>query len=194
MITCPVCEHQQAHGLECESCGKVLSVARPMRVAVTPMAELEGTELQGGRGEVHVQAIADLEGTKLRAGPDLPPMMVPDIDRTELQKVGEVPLEVVSGLDLGREEDDGQRTQLPTGAVTCRYCRNVQMEGAVCEKCGMRLPYNPAAVVVGVEEGAAAGPKKRKEAVWTRCKSCGAPAKGGEKCGDCGRDVPMPEP
>jgi hypothetical protein len=26
-----------------------------------------------------------------------------------------------------------------------------------------------------------------------RCRSCGAPAKAGERCGDCGREVPYPD-
>ena len=36
--------------------------------------------------------------------------------------------------------DDGQRTVLQVGAVTCRYCRNVQSTGSLCERCGMKLP------------------------------------------------------
>ena len=31
------------------------------------------------------------------------------------------------------------------------------------------------------------------DALKTRCRSCGAPATAGERCGDCGREVPFPD-
>ncbi len=188
MITCPVCEHQQAQGNECDSCGKQLAVASPVPLQLAPMAELEGTQISGGRAEVQVQAMADLEVTKLRGGPDLPAQVVADLDRTALEQVGEVTVEAVGDLDTGRAADDGQRTVLPTGAVTCRYCKNVQSEGSVCVKCGMKLPY----VVRAAPGPAAPTSKQRAVTVWSRCRACGAKARAGEKCGDCGHQVPMP--
>jgi methionyl-tRNA synthetase len=76
------------------------------------------------------------------------------------------------------------RVALPTGAITCRYCRNVQATGSICEKCGMRLP------VVIIVPQATGAPAKKGEPVSARCRACGAPAKAGERCGDCGNLLP----
>ncbi|MHB8873578.1 MAG: hypothetical protein ACYC8T_07820 [Myxococcaceae bacterium] len=191
MILCPVCEHQQAQGSECEQCGKALVVTAVAPVAVQRLAELEGNPIAGGEAAraAPVQQIADLEVNRILSGPDLPAMAVPDLERAQVAPVGAVQVEAMADLDLGREKDLDPRTAAPAGAMTCRYCRNVQASGLFCDKCGMRLPRTQAPA-----GAAAAGPKKFVQTVWTRCKSCGAPAKAGEKCGDCGRDVPFPEP
>jgi hypothetical protein len=68
----------------------------------------------------------------------------------------------------------------------------VQAEGLICDKCGMKLPRVTAVEQPDSGSGGAVA-KKKDEAVWVRCRSCGAPAKGGDRCGDCGREVPMPE-
>lgn len=166
MIVCPLCEHQQAQGTECDGCGKVL--------------------VSGGAAKVEVSPLPELELSRVRAGPDLPAVRLPDLEATGAPGVGPVPVQPLPELEAGRAPADGTRTAAPVGPVTCRYCRNVQAEGAVCERCGMRLPKLAAPVE-------ARGPAPKGEAVWTRCRKCGAPAKGGERCGDCGHPVPMPE-
>jgi hypothetical protein len=185
MIVCPVCEHQQAQGAACDNCGKVFGNVKPPPSAVAPMPELEGTH--HGAAEIgQAQPVEGLEATRMRAGPDLPPMPVPELDRHQAPTDDFVPVLPMDELDLGRAPDDGVRTAAPVGAVTCRYCKAVQAEGAVCNKCGMRLPKVAAPAASTSARKAGAGES-------TRCRKCGAPAKTGAKCGDCGQPVPIPE-
>ncbi len=90
-------------------------------------------------------------------------------------------------LTVDRVPDDGQRTVVPEGPLTCRYCRHVQTVGALCERCGMRLPQVAApAQIIG-------GQLLDAESVRVRCRACGAKVVAGAKCSDCGHDVPFPE-
>jgi hypothetical protein len=185
MIVCPVCEHQQAAGTECENCGKQFSKANAAAVPVARLPELELTPLVGDRLNVTAAPMPDLEVTRLNAGPDLPAQRVADLELTAAPEIGEVPVQALPELDLGRSEDDGIRTPVQEGAVTCRYCRNVQAEGLVCEKCGMRLPRNATAAATP----AAAGAVSKGDDEWTRCKDCGSRAKRHHRCGNCGNMV-----
>ena len=187
MIVCPLCEHPQPQGDECEACGKVLVAAGvAAEVPVQRLAELQETVVEGGPAArvAPVQPMTELEATRIRTGPDLPAAPMTDLELGRLAPVGEVKVEAVPELDRARVQDLDPRTALPIGAVTCRYCRNVQAVGLVCDKCGMRLPKAPVAA-------AAEGPLAA--VVWTRCKSCGAKARANLPCGDCGRPVPMPD-
>ena len=177
MVTCPVCEHTQAQGGECENCGKLLGAARVVEVPVARMAELEMTAVAARNIPVQVAPLEELELTRQRAGPDLPAQNLAELERTASASVGPVAVEKVPEMDLGRVEDDGVRTALPAGQVVCRYCRSVQVEGLLCERCGMRLPRvrpAPAAVVPAGEEQE------------TRCLECGSRAHVGQLCGNCG--------
>ncbi|MDQ3265685.1 MAG: hypothetical protein M3Y59_18845 [Myxococcota bacterium] len=183
MIVCPVCEHQQAAGFECENCGKQFVKPTTAAVPVAPMLELEQTRLVRPGLNVASEPMAELERTRMQSGPDLPAQRVVDLESTSVPTVGAVPVQAVPELDLGREQDDGVRTAAPVGAVICRYCRNVQETGLLCEKCGMRLsrvPSAPASV-----QTATAG-----EGEWTRCKDCGSRARRASRCSNCGNEVP----
>ncbi|XXF81041.1 hypothetical protein P2318_15135 [Myxococcaceae bacterium GXIMD 01537] len=181
MIICPVCEHQQAQGDECDNCGKKLQAPRVVAVAVAPLLELEQTQFAGGRAPVPADTVPELEGTRLRAGPDLPPQMVQDLDRTAVDKAtfAAAPVAPMLDIDTGRAEDDGVRTMAPIGPVVCRYCRNVQSEGLVCDKCGMRLPR--ARLEAPAEARAGSG-----EGGWTNCPRCRTPNRPGRSCTTCG--------
>lgn len=181
MIVCPVCEHQQLSGFECENCGKQLAQKNVASAPVQVLPELEQTRVVAAGLNVAVQALPELERTQMQAGPDLPAQRVADLEATASGKVGAVQVAPVPELDLGREQDDGQRTAAPTGSVMCRYCRNVQAAGLLCEKCGMRLPRAAVAPV------AAKGPAVEGE--WTRCRDCGSRAKFNTRCGNCGNLV-----
>lgn len=186
MIVCPVCEHQQAQGDECDVCGRRLSAASAVAVATTPLAELEQTALVRPGINIAAERMAELEATRLSSGPDLPAQQVPELERTR-SEVGAVPVQPMGEIDFGREVDDGARTAAPGATVTCRYCGNVQSTGNLCERCGMRLPR--AAVIAPTTAGTL-----RAEDVWTRCRKCGSPAKAGARCGNCGEDVAIPSP
>lgn len=187
MVTCPVCEHQQQAAAECEVCGKNLSGAvGGVQVAVQ---RLEGLEPNAPAevGEVPVERLGELEVTR-QESPEVAVQRLAEVEQNAFAAGPDAPLERLE-LSEDRAPDDGQRTVVPTGPVTCRYCRNVQTSGLMCTTCGMRLPRMAGADEVPAAAGAApAGPTE-----WTRCRSCGAPAKCGGRCGDCGREVPFPD-
>ncbi|RKH13083.1 hypothetical protein D7X74_22475 [Corallococcus sp. CA047B] len=183
MIICPVCDHVQSEGEECDGCGKrfpgLVSTEAPV---VVQLAELELTHHAGGRAEVESAPIADLDLTRLRSGPDLPAMSVPDLELTSSGATGAVSVDPMADLDTGRAPDDGVRTVAPVGAVTCRYCRHVQAEGLLCDGCGMRLPRVRVAAPV-----AAKGRAREGERV--PCSSCHTPSYPGRACVACGTKV-----
>jgi hypothetical protein len=137
MIVCPVCEHAQAQGAECEACGKKL-LSGPAAIPFVPAVEgLEPTR----HAEVDASApmIPDLEPTRA-AGVDVPEDPAPDLDRGRAPPV-DVADDPVPGLERALEgvPDDGP-TAVPA-IVTCRYCRTPALPGEhVCGRCGMRLP------------------------------------------------------
>jgi hypothetical protein len=188
MVICPLCEHQQPFGFECDQCGKDLSGLAGLEGLGPPppnVVAVEGLDATVGPrvGDVPIERVAELEVTSFGAV-QVALDVTPEMDTGRAAAVGEVAIERVADLSLDRAPDDGVRTAAPTGVQRCRYCGNTEARGSVCDKCGFRLP-RVAALEVGV---IVAG-----EAVKTRCRMCGAPATAGEKCGDCGRDVPFPD-
>lgn len=177
MIVCPVCEHPQVQATECEVCGKQLGRTAVSTAPVSPLPELEQTSFHPAPA-VAVVAITDLEPNRLLAGPDLPAMRLSDVERTALAPAGAVAVESMGDMDSGRYVDSGPRTQLPTSRV-CRYCQNVQADGAICARCGMRLPTLAAEPVV-------AAPSARAEAQVIKCRQCGSRVQVGQICGGCG--------
>lgn len=185
MIICPVCEHQQAQGDECDNCGKKLQVPRTVAAAaVATLPELEQTHHQGGRAPVETQALPELDSTRQKAGPDLPAQLVQDLEHTRAAPIDKVSVEALPDLDTGRAADDGVRTAAPTGAVVCRYCRNVQAEGLVCDRCGMRLPRARPTQAAATPGGAVDG-----EAPWIPCQKCRTPTRPNKLCTVCGTRV-----
>jgi hypothetical protein len=182
MIICPVCDHVQPEGTECDVCGRVFPAPVVDAAPVARLAELELTPHAGGRGPVEVAVLAELDATRMKAGPDLPAQVVPDLELTRAGATGAVPVAPMLELDTGRAQDDGVRTVAPTGAVTCRYCRNVQAEGLLCDNCGMRLPRARVAAT------AVAGAKRPgvDEDGWVACSTCHTPTRPGKTCSECG--------
>ena len=123
------------------------------------LAELELTPHAGGRAEVTTEPMLELEVTRFRGGADLPPVVIPEMELTRVDPASvQVDAQEIPDLERGRAPDDGVRTEIPWGAVTCRYCRNQQAEGAICDKCGMRLPrFGPDAVTAPAGAGLAGG-------------------------------------
>jgi hypothetical protein len=188
MIVCPVCENPQQEGLECGVCGKDLGgVLGSMLDAPVVVERVPGLEVTIPErvGEVPVERTEGVEVTSLPKVAEVPVERFAEFEQTATAKVGEIPVLPIEDLTEDRALDDGVRTAIPTGPLTCRYCRNQQLEGMVCDKCGMRLPIIPVA--------APAGTAKKPAEVIVRCKVCAAPAVAGKKCGECGRDVPFPD-
>lgn len=143
MIACPVCEHQQADGAECEVCGRSLVSLGAVDAPVTPLEGLEPTlaapepfagvgeampelepTLQASPGEVALERVAELEPTAA-APVEAAGEPVPDLE----------PTSAPASLD--------PRTELPAIPV-CRYCRTPAGPGQrSCARCGMQLPVGP---------------------------------------------------
>lgn len=196
MIVCPVCETHVDLGFECPTCGKdlsgVLGAMPPPPVAVQRIADLEVT-IPERVGDVAVEVAPGVEASRYEATGEVVAAPMADMEKTVADPIGDVgPVLPLDELSEDRVVDDGVRTAVPTGPLTCRYCKTVQTQaGAMCERCGMKLPTFAQAPAAA---GAAPAAKRKKEAVRnTRCKSCGAPAVGGEPCRECGRPVPEPE-
>ncbi len=140
MITCPLCEHQQAAGSECEVCGRRLEAGRGTDAPVPPLEGLEPTGLDGPAA-VAEERLADLEPTRLDGGRDgAAAERVADLEATLAAPV-EVAAEAMPDLEptLAAGLDDGP-TPAPA-TVTCRYCRTEAAPGERrCGRCGMRLP------------------------------------------------------
>lgn len=175
--------------MECEVCGKELGGLAGLGAPPVQTARMEGLEVTVPEklGEVPVEKMGELEVTRF-AAVNVAPDVTPDLDYTARPPVGDIPIDRVADLSEDRVPDDGQRTAFATGPVTCRYCRNVQATGTLCERCGMKLPIVNVAPLDAIV-GKALSDYESK----VRCRSCGAPAKAGERCGDCGREVPYPD-
>ncbi|AKJ03195.1 hypothetical protein ATI61_118135 [Archangium gephyra] len=188
MIICPMCEHQQAQGTECEVCGKKLFTTAPVAVAVTRLADLEQTQLAGGRAPVQTAAIPDLELTAQQAVREVAVQPVPELDTGRSAAAGNVVVAPVQDMDTGRAVSDGLKTAAPTGPVVCRYCRNVQDIGAVCDRCGMRLPKARLAPTAASGPGALVQSGER-----TACPKCHTPGYAGRACVTCSTLIPAAE-
>jgi hypothetical protein len=180
MIVCPVCEHAQVQGAECEVCGKRLGPAVAAQVGVTPLAELEQTSA-APTGQVAVVPFEGLDPTRTAEVQALPAAPVPDLERTRASSVA-VEAAAMPELEAHREAAGGASISAAVGSGVCRYCRNVQPVGAFCERCGMKLPRPPVVAVAAMAPG--------QPGAVVRCK-CGVRTRSGEPCSSCGVPVPL---
>jgi hypothetical protein len=169
MIVCPVCEHPQSVGSECEVCGRRLARAAGADPGVAPMEGLEVTHHAAvdaagelvpdleptGHLAVQVQEEAPVEIEPTCAAPvDVATELTPDLERTHAEIPGDGP------------------TPLPA-VIVCRYCRTPAPAGEhICSRCGMRLPVLGASAARGGEQP-------------PRLCSCGLPVRG-SLCPSCG--------
>jgi hypothetical protein len=169
MIVCPVCEHPQAQGVECDRCGKRLLLGPAAIPHVLPVDGLEPTSVADG-GLVAASRIAELEPTGY-AAVVAADERTPGIEPTRAASV-DVAVTPTPGIERTATEIPGDvRTEVPL-FVTCRYCRSPSMPGErVCGRCGMRLPTF--------------GATRREVTRDARRCSCGAPVTG-SLCPVCG--------
>jgi hypothetical protein len=139
MIVCPVCEHSQEAGAECDLCGKRFAPGTAPLAQVAPMEGLEPTlhldesdpfELSEGMPELEPTAVAAV---------DAPEEITPDVERTCTAPV-EVDAPAMADIERIRDEIPVDApTALPLAPV-CRYCRTPAVPGEMlCSRCGMRL-------------------------------------------------------
>ncbi len=167
-MICPVCEHPQAQGAECEVCGKRLVEGPGGIPAVDPLEGLEPTGLASV--DAPADRLLELEPTALPPRAEtLPEPLALEPTRVDAVDVAVEPTPDVERIGDGLPED--ARTEVPL-FVTCRYCRTEAMPGdRVCARCGMRLP----------DYG---GPAASSEAAPRLC-GCGALVRG-SVCPACG--------
>jgi hypothetical protein len=170
MMICPVCEHAQIQGAECDVCGRRLAAPS---VADPSQPRVDGLEPTGHPGvDAAVAILPELEPT--RHGPAASAEdRVPDLEET---RAAPVDVDVAPAPDVehtAAEIPGDAPTALPAVAV-CRYCRTPAAPGErMCARCGMRLPA-PATGPAPADDG---------EGGW-RC-SCGTLARG-SLCPGCG--------
>lgn len=176
MLTCPVCEHAQQGGDECEVCGKRLAVTGGVGWQVEPIPGLEPT--LAGPVEVGGERVEGLEPTRFEAAPEQALEAGGDwMEQTAAAPVAAVATEVPPGLEghlAAHVPDGGPDLLAPT---VCRYCRTTAAPGdRFCGRCGMRIPLFDARQVAA-------------EILGARCRDCGGDTAGG-RCRRCGARQP----
>jgi hypothetical protein len=175
MIVCPVCEHPQPSGADCEVCGKRLVAGLSEEDLAIPAVEGLEPTLHAAAGEAADGGrLPDLEPTPHEPGAAVAEDRTPDLEET---RAAPVDVDVAPVPDVERtaaEPADDAPAALPA-FPTCRYCRTPAMPGErICGRCGMRLPV------------AAATEERRDEPALAIC-SCGAPLRAGASlCPRCG--------
>jgi hypothetical protein len=181
MIVCPVCEHPQEQGFECDVCGKrLVPGVSPADLAIPVVEGLEPT-LQSPV-DAREERVPDLEPTLRDAGD----AMFADDPTPDLEATSAAPVDVVADLapDIERTDagiPDDAPTPMPE-FVTCRYCRTPAQPGErLCARCGVRLPVLPQRLDAGGGVGAGTEPPLRicscgASVRWDAalCPTCGA--------------------
>jgi hypothetical protein len=178
MHVCPVCETSNIEPV-CEVCGHTFALAPSPSPEIAPLPELD---VAPPPGAAPVVPLIDLEPTRL------PPAALPtsgtegeaDWESTREPRAPDAPAGGLPELDPGREVDAVERPAPSAGPVTCRYCRNVQATGMLCERCGMRLPWSRRTAVAAAPAGAL------DDTRLVRCHRCGARTYVRERCAACG--------
>src|SRR5512143_2912573 len=182
MLTCPVCEHVQAAGDECQVCGRRLTGAGAEGTATEPLPGLEPTLLPP------VDAPADpLPGLEPTLHPAAAEGASPEdlsswTEPTRLAPAEAAPVEPLPGIEHHRSEPipDEEPALDPLAPVVCRYCRSTAMPGdKFCVKCGMRLQRFEPVRYAALERG---------ELVCTDCGALGH----GPRCRRCGARMASP--
>lgn len=180
MATCPLCEHDQPSGGECEVCGHRLRGPGTESAPVAPLPGLEPT--LAGRVDVAGETLPDLEPTRLEPAGAAASEDRGWVEPTRAEPAVAPPGEPVPDLErhLAEPVPDEAGALDPLAPVVCRYCRSTAMPGdKFCARCGMRLARFDPVRMAGAERG---------ELV---CRDCGAMG-AGPRCRRCGARMVSP--
>jgi lipopolysaccharide biosynthesis regulator YciM len=176
MQKCPVCEHSQDFGFECEACGSALDPLGVLPAPPAPAVKLDGLELhqfETAEGTTDLAVGLERHAYVVDGAVTASATPVEDLERTEFA-AQQVAVEALA-IDADRAEPSRSFAVAPT-RFPCRYCRHVQASGAVCEKCGSFLPRVAQAQL--------------KPTAELRCTACGALTQAAARCPACGHPQP----
>lgn len=181
MLVCPVCEHSQTQGAECELCGRHFKRRDVVPDEVPPLAGLEPTHFESGEA-TPAELPPGFELTRIAATDGGPQVEVAGdssdwLDPTACEQVPDIPAELLE-IERAVSEDSDVPPLMDLSPPVCRYCQEPAPVGAaLCEKCGMSLPRVRAA------------PPPEEAGQMRRCRSCGG-ANAGQRCMVCGSRFP----
>lgn len=180
MRPCPVCENPVVAS-QCEVCGHEFPAPAGPELPVPRLLELEVAVEAEGRpaGE----PLAEFEPTRFAVAAVSEEWSEVEWERSQVSGVPEVPAGGLADLDPGREAPSLQHTPPSVSSVTCRYCRNVQASGLLCERCGFRLPWSLPRPSEATRAEAEA---------QVRCQQCGGRSFPRERCPSCGAVLAAP--
>jgi hypothetical protein len=154
MVRCPLCEHEQPSGEQCEVCGR--------RLASSAGAALEVPAIEGLEPTSHAAVDADSEPIEafepnaigaLAIDGALPadPLALPvdgapaDPPQAWVERTAQDPVAAPQAAALSDVEPTAHASPPPPphdpfALAVCRYCRTPAAPGDVfCERCGMKL-------------------------------------------------------
>ncbi len=139
MIVCPVCEHQQVQGADCEVCGKRL-LTGAAAVAAMPPDPVDGLEpTRHAASDAGDVSPVELEPTLHAAAGPVAGDRTPDLEATCTVPV-DVSVDETPDLERTASEIPGDAPTVLPAMPICRYCRTPAMPGErLCSRCGMRL-------------------------------------------------------
>ncbi len=163
-------------GWMCEVCGKQVGPSPGSATLTAPLEGLEPTQIPGEVLGLAIEPAAGLEPTATSPVPEIPGDPLLGWEVTHLGAGPDVEPGGLPDLDSGRAAPEGPPAAAPT-VVTCRYCRNVQASGLLCDRCGMRLPWATPAAAEAVSSS-------DERLVCKRCGERSPPEM--RRCGACG--------
>lgn len=141
-MICPLCEHQQDFGLECDVCGKELGGLGELGLPPVQLEHVEGLEATAaqGVGEVALEKVTGLEIAVL-------PQEKNAVAQTTLTcrycKRQQPPGRFCDscGMTLSATAPARLQKKVASEKTRCRFCGAPAQTGERCGDCGREVPY-----------------------------------------------------
>jgi hypothetical protein len=139
-MRCPVCDHEQVVGPECDVCGKRLGPSAAPSPAVTSLGALEATRLPGAA--VPVEALPELTADRAPEADPRPSGPVPCRYCQHLQAAGKVcercGMRLPTAVFAAPAVAPARRAE--PEVARCRSCGTLAKAGPRCTECGSPIP------------------------------------------------------